>query len=275
MLLPSFALLNPDSLWLMEPSALARLASLPVKAAERCVSPPPPLPSPLSVEGGLATLSIHGPILRQASGLTRLIHAALGEPLAESGPLAGMIAELQNSPNIKVVLLDIDSPGGTVNGTPELAAAVARLSRTKHVYAYTAGLCCSAAYWVASQCDAIYAAPSSRLGSIGVILQIQDTAGALHRSGIQVETFTAGKFKGTGAPGTSLSEEQRSLLQQQVESTWADFRAAVNRRRNVAEDKMEGQTFSGSEAKAFGLADARADSLTFLQEKLLARHCSV
>ena len=68
-----------------------------------------------------------------------------------------------------------------MNGTPELAQAVADASRDKFVYAFSAGQMCSAAYWVASQCDAIYATPSARVGSIGVILPFVDDTEAFRK----------------------------------------------------------------------------------------------
>ena len=264
-------LLNNDNLWLMEPSAYLRLASMPnvTPAVQRTSSSEKP---PYSQTGSLATVPIHGTMMRHVGGITRMIYQALDEPFAESGQLAQLMAQLQADPSVKAVLLDFDSPGGSVNGTPELAAAVARLSREKYVYAYTAGLCCSAAYWVASQCDGIYAAPSAQLGSIGVLLPVADTSEAYTKNGVKMEVFSAGKYKSIGVGGTAMTEEQKALLQERVNTTWAEFKSAVNRRRNVADAYMEGQTFTGTEAKNYGLADARADSLPFLQEKLAARH---
>ncbi len=83
--------------------------------------------------------------------------------------------------DIKAVFLDIDSPGGTVAGTPELAAAVASLNERKPVYAFSSGLMCSAAYWIASQARAIYATPSAQVGSIGVVQAVIDNSAALDK----------------------------------------------------------------------------------------------
>ena len=267
-------LLQSSDLWLMEPAAYMRLSAMPgVSAQLPGTSGPaaPPRP-PYTRQGGLAVVPVHGALLRRASGLERMLFRAFGEPYAESAALAQLMAQLQADPDIHTVLLDIDSPGGSVNGTPELAAAVARLSREKHTYAYTAGLCCSAAYWVASQADAIYAAPSARVGSIGVLMPVTDTSEAYSQRGVKVEVFAAGRYKAAGLGGTSMTDEQRELLQHQVEATWQDFKSAVNRRRSIADEDMEGQTFSGTEARRRGLVDARADSVEFMVEKLLLRH---
>jgi ClpP class serine protease len=100
-----------------------------------------------------------------------------------------------------------------VAGTPELAAAVASLNEDKPVYAFSSGLMASAAYWIASQARAIYATPSAQVGSIGVVQAVVDDSGALDRDGIKVEVFSVGKYKAMGAPGTSLTDDQRDLMQ--------------------------------------------------------------
>jgi ClpP class serine protease len=103
--------------------------------------------------------------------------------------------------------LDIDSPGGTVAGTPELAAAVSALDQKKPVYAFSSGLMASAAYWIASQARAIYATPSAQVGSIGVVQAVVDRSAAINAAGIKVEVFSVGKYKAMGAPGTPLTDD--------------------------------------------------------------------
>lgn len=262
-------LLNNERMWLLEPDAYARLSTLPQLASIPDADNGGTSPA---IQGGLATIPVRGTLLRSASGRERQVLRAYGVDYTESAMLARTLTSLETNPDISVVLLDIDSPGGTVNGTPELANAVRSLSRCKHVYAYTAGLCCSAAYWVASQADAIYAAPSARVGSIGVLLPVVDSSEAYSRSGLKVELFAAGRYKGAGMGGTSLSDEQRTLLQEQVNATWAEFRDAVNSRRSVADADMEGQTFTGRQGVARGLVDACVDSIGVLEEKLIQRH---
>jgi len=93
---------------------------------------------------------------------------------------------------VDAILLDVDSPGGTAMGTAELAEAVADASQEKFVYAFTGGLMCRAAYWVASQSDAIYASPSARVGSIGVIIPFLDASEAFERAGLKMEVFASG-----------------------------------------------------------------------------------
>jgi ClpP class serine protease len=114
----------------------------------------------------------------------------------------------------------------------------------------------SAAYWIASQADAIYAAPSAKVGSIGVIIPFLDRSGEMAKKGLKMEIFASGKFKGVGMPGTSLTDEQRELIQGDVQEIFEDFKSAVlSRGRNIPADAMEGQTFSARTAQKYGLAN--------------------
>lgn len=264
--------LSTERVWLLEPNAYLQLAALPPPSSIPASLPAAPPPA-CHEEGGLATVSIKGMMMRQAPAMLQKILTLSGIDFCETAPLARMLGKLAADSAVKAVLLDIDSPGGTVNGTPELAAAIRRLSKDKYVYAYTAGMACSAAYWAASQCDGIYAAPSSRLGSVGVIMPLVDSTGAFARNGLKVDVFAAGRYKSAGLSGTSLTEGQRDLLQAQVDAIWGQFKADVaRRRRTIAPGHLEGQTFTGTEARAAGLVDACADTLEAVQEKLRLRH---
>ena len=229
-------------------------------------------PQPYEVRDGLATVRIHGTMLRQVSHRQKSIAAICGVRLCCMEETASALLQAAADPAVHTILLDIDSPGGTVNGTPELAQVVRTIAKDKHVYAFTAGQCCSSAYWVASQADVIYAAPSATVGSIGVILPVVDSSTLYDRCGLKMEVFSAGKYKSTGMDGTSLTEEQRDRLTQQVNATWARFKQAVNRRRSISEDDMEGQTFYGLDAREHRLIDACAYNIESMQKKLRIRH---
>jgi len=209
----------------------------------------------LNIEDGIGVVSIEGPILRKPDLFARVFMGAtssedIGQALREAG----------ERPDIKAVFLDIDSPGGTVAGTPELAAAVASLNSKKPVYAFSSGLMCSAAYWVASQARAIYATPSAQVGSIGVVQAVVDHSAAIEKAGIKVEVFSVGKYKAMGAPGTPLTDEQRELISSNLAEIAGEFHAAVLARgRAIPAEAMEGQTFSGRQAQRQNLAGMVAD----------------
>jgi len=224
----------------------------------------------LSVEDGIGTVSIDGPILRKPDVFARVLMGA-----TSSEDIGAALREAGQRDDIKAVFLDIDSPGGTVAGTPELAATVASINEQKPVYAFSSGLMCSAAYWIASQARAIYATPSARVGSIGVVQAVIDNSAALDARGIKVEVFSVGKYKAMGAPGTPLTDDQRELINSNLAETAQDFHAAVLARgRSIPPEAMEGQTFSGRQAQRFNLAGMVSDRAEAMR-RLRVYHASV
>ena len=218
--------------------------------------PQPGQSSPLlSVEDGIGVISIEGPILRKPDLFARVIFGA-----TSSEEIGAALREAAVRDDIRAVFLEIDSPGGTVAGTPELASAVATLNEQKPVYAFTSGLMASAAYWVASQARAIYATPSAQVGSIGVVQAVIDDSAALNAEGIKVEVFAVGKYKAMGAPGTPLTDDQRELINSNLAEIAGEFHKAVMARgRSIPAEAMEGQTFSGRQAQRFNLAGMVSD----------------
>jgi signal peptide peptidase SppA len=258
--------------WLIQPEALQSMAAslrglvdrggfLPKQAAES------PL---LTIEDGIGVVAIEGPILRKPDLFARIFFGAtsaedIGEALREAG----------ERDDIKAVFLNIDSPGGTVAGTPELAAAVKALNGSKPVYAFSSGLMCSAAYWIASQARAIYATPSAQVGSIGVVQAVIDNTAALDKAGLKVEVFSVGKYKAMGAPGTPLTDDQRELIQSNLAEIAAEFHDAVlSRGRAIPSEAMEGQTFSGKQAQRHNLAGMVSDRADAMR-RLRVYHASV
>ena len=224
----------------------------------------------LSVEDGIGTVAIEGPILRKPDLFARIVFRA-----TDSLQIQEALSEAAQRDDIRAVLLDIDSPGGTVAGTPELAAAVATLNERKPVYAFSSGLMASAAYWVASQARAIYATPSAQVGSIGVVQAFLDESEALEKRGLKVEVFAVGKFKSIGIPGIPLSDDQRELIQGNLGEIARDFHAAVLARgRAIPAEAMEGQTFRGRQAERHNLAGMVVDRAEAFR-RLRVYHASV
>jgi signal peptide peptidase SppA len=258
--------------WLIQPEALQSMAAsargmvdrggfLQKQASEN------PL---LSVEDGIGVVAIEGPILRKPDLFARIFFGATG-----SEDIGAALREAGSRDDIKAVFLNIDSPGGTVAGTPELAAAVASLNKHKPVYAFSSGLMASAAYWVASQASAIYATPSAQVGSIGVVQAVIDNSAALDKAGIKVEVFSVGKYKAMGAPGTPLTDDQRELISSNLVEIAGEFHAAVLAKgRSIPAEAMEGQTFSGRQAQRYNLAGMVPDRAEAMR-RLRVYHASV
>ncbi len=229
-----------------------------------------PASSLLSVEDGIGVVAIEGPILRKPDLFARIFFGA-----TSSEEIGEALREAAGRPDIKAVFLNIDSPGGTVAGTPELAAAVASLNKQKPVYAFSSGLMASAAYWVASQATAIYATPSAQVGSIGVVQAVIDNSTALDKAGLKVEVFSVGKYKAMGAPGTPLTDDQRELISSNLAEIAGEFHAAVLAKgRAIPAEAMEGQTFSGKQSQRHNLAGMVPDRAEAMR-RLRVYHASV
>lgn len=152
------------------------------------------------------------------------------------------------------ILLNVDSPGGTVLGTRETAALVAESPIP--VVAYTEDLMASAAYYLAAGASRIVATPSAMAGSIGVYVPWMDYADHLKARGLRPNPVvnTGGDLKALGFHG-ELTTAQRQHLQEQVDHDFSLFKAHVRQFRDVPDSAMRGQVLSGEQAQAAGLVD--------------------
>jgi len=207
----------------------------------------------MTIENGVAIVPVKGAIGRGFTGWDK-VSLILGEAV-DVETVARELQEADSNPKVSAILLDVDSPGGMVNGTPELGNVIASL--VKPTYAFTAGMMASAAYWIAAPAfGGIYATQSADVGSIGVYQMHMDWTGFLEQMGIKAEMFKSGEYKGMGHPYIALTDKQRELMQAEVLSLNQMFRDWVNKHRDgVDESYMEGQTVMGEEALSVGLVD--------------------
>lgn len=175
--------------------------------------------------------------------------------------VSALLSAADKDPECERIVLVFHSPGGTVTGIPELAAKIKDIGTRKPVIAYTDGMCCSAALWLASQADTFLCSPSSMVGSVGVRCMVLDQSERLAKEGIKAESITSGKYKDMGANHRPMTDDERKMMQARVDSIGKAFRAALTANRSIAAEDMEGQTFSGEEAVAKGFADGLANDL--------------
>ena len=204
--------------------------------------------------GGVARVSIFGSITRRDSLWSMLF----GGPTVEN--LTGLLRQIGAEPAVSTVVLDVDSPGGTVDGIPELAAEVRALAEKKQVVAMANSLMASGAYWVASQADEIVAAPEALVGSIGVFTVHQDFSKFMDQAGVKTTYISAGKYKVEGNPAEPLSRDATDHLQSLVDSAYQLFVSDVAHGRGVSpaavrSDYGEGRLLTASAAKAAGMID--------------------
>lgn len=175
-----------------------------------------------------------------------------------------------NDKTVKSIVLDIDSPGGEAVGAFETADAVRSAAAKKDVISVATGLCCSAAYAIASAATSIITTQSSVMGSIGVVMMHADYSHKLHDAGVVPTLIHAGKKKVDGSPYKPLTDDVKASLQGEVDKfnslfvdTVVKGRPALTREAVLA---MEAGTFIGADAVAAGLADAVGSFETVLAD---------
>ncbi len=194
-----------------------------------------------------------------------------GNLLAESSGavsaerLAAQFRQAMVDPAIGAVVFDIDSPGGAVQGIPELAAEIYRARGSKPILAVANTLSASAAYWLAVQADEVYASPSGEVGSIGVLAVHENLAGLMEKPGVQTTLLTAdiSPRKAEGHPFGPLDDEARAYLQSRVDEYGTMFVGDVAKGRGVSvadvrEHFGQGRVMGAKAAKAAKLMDGMA-----------------
>lgn len=161
-------------------------------------------------------------------------------------------------PDVKAVVMDMHSPGGTVSGVPELAAELRALRGSKPIVAHADYLMASAAYWIASQADEIVASPSAMVGSVGVYGMHVDQSGFLEELGFKVTLVADPEEKVDGNPFEPLSETAREEMQKLVSNDLRMFRADIAAGRAIkATDIADSwaRVYQPREALAMGMID--------------------
>lgn len=202
-------------------------------------------------------------------------HASSFAPGSSMTAARRAIRSAANDPGIAAIMLNIDSPGGTVAGLVDLADDVAAAKARKPLGAFVSDLAASAAYWIASQASQIYVNNASgQVGSIGVFSVVTDWSAYAEKEGAKVHVIRFGSLKGAGVAGTEITPEQLTMWQERVDQYGEMFVNAVAQGRGLAAADVRqlatGQTFLAEEAVSRRLVDQVA---TFEQaiEALLQR----
>lgn len=164
-------------------------------------------------------------------------------------------------PDVEAVVLDIDSPGGTVSGTEAAAAMVFDARAVKPVVAFGNGLMASAAYWIGSAASRVMVEKTADVGSIGVVMVHTEFSRMNEMDGIRRTVMTAGRYKAVGNSAEPLTEEGRKIIQAELDTVYDLFTQDVARNRGVDIDTVraemaDGRVFIGQQAVDAGLADA-------------------
>lgn len=208
---------------------------------------------------GIAVIPVHGAIVPRANLMANVSGATSSEGIQSALFLA------LNDPEVKSIVLDIDSPGGSVLGGFECADAIHAAAQVKPVVAQVNGVCASLAYLFASQATKIVATRGSQVGSIGVIARYYDDKAATHNAGYEEITVASSREK---AMSGMTKEEITAKLRAEVDRYMAMFTAAIARGRDVDMKRVAtGEMWMADEALRLGLVDhigTMADTLETL-----------
>jgi signal peptide peptidase SppA len=209
--------------------------------------PPPRRPA----AGRVAIIRIIGPMTPRGSFWFG--GEAMDRKIAE-------VLEAVADPGVERIALWIDSPGGTVQTTPEFSAAVRGARAVKPVTALIDGMAASAAFWVASQANELILTPSGEVGSIGVVALHGDTSRAIDRAGVTLTMIAEPAGKLDASPFAPLSDPARAYLARRVREYYDEFVAAVAAGRGVPADRVrasygQGRMVGAAEALKLGMVD--------------------
>lgn len=208
----------------------------------------------MAASGNIYVTPVCGIITQKAGLMSEYSGGCAVEDLVED------VREAMALPSVSAVLLDFDSPGGSVYGVPEAFDVLKAMRGQKPLVALCDPIAASAAYWLACACDSVYCIPSGEAGSVGVYMSHTDYSAMNQQIGIDVTYISAGKYKTEGNPDAPLSSEGKAFLQTQVDDTYAEFIADVAEGRGVSvatvqEQYGQGRCLLAADALAAGMID--------------------
>ncbi|QKF72834.1 signal peptide peptidase protease IV [Aliarcobacter faecis] len=195
----------------------------------------------------------------------------LNGPIVDVSKVLENINKAKKDENIKGVLFVVDSPGGSVAPSVEIAYAIKELKELKPVVTYASGTIASGSYYASIWSNKIIANPGSMVGSIGVIMQGFELSELLDKIGIQTQTVKAGKYKESGTPTRKWTPFEEKQLQSVIDDTYNMFITDVAEARKLDIKNhtsfADAKIFTSKQAKEVGLIDEVA-TLSFAQDSL-------
>ena len=176
---------------------------------------------------------------------------------AYSGVVVSHLKQAEEDPDVKAIVLRVDSPGGSVVASHEIHQQMRAM--TKPVVVSMGELAASGGYYVSAPADEIFANPETLTGSIGVISQFINVGKLLEEYGVQVTTVKSGAMKDEGSPYRSMTEEEIAVWQAIIDEAYVGFVQIVADGRRLPVDKVralaDGRVYTGQQALELGLVD--------------------
>jgi len=203
------------------------------------------------VQDKVAVITLSGPVQTAPTGLF-FPGSAITPQLVRS-----QLERAREDGAVKAVVLQVESPGGSVAACQEILLEMEQLE--KPVVVAFGTVAASGGYFISATADRIVALPGTLTGSIGVISQIPNIKGLYEKLGIEMEVFTAGKYKDMYAGVRELTPEERELLQEMTDQMYDQFVQVVADGRGLSQEKVRtlatGQLYTGEQALDLGLVD--------------------
>lgn len=210
---------------------------------------------PLVPRGGsVGVIRVEGVIMSGGSG------SSLFGATAGSDDIMALIDQAVTDPQVRAVVLRVNSPGGSAAGSQEIAEGLAALKAAgKPVVVSMGDVAASGGYWIAAGADRIVANAATFTGSIGVIMELQNFEEMYRKLGIDFEVIKSGPLKDMGSDARPLTGQERALLQAMVDDVFDQFVEVVASGRNLDRaavlELADGRVFTGRQAQAVGLVD--------------------
>lgn len=228
----------------------------PSRNLEEIVVQPPPKDAK-GPGGKVAVIELEGTILNARGGTLLGMNDNMVNRFAES------LGKAEADPEVKAVVLRINSPGGSVSASDALYDEVKRFKARsgKPVIASVQDIGASGAYYVACAADEVMVTPTSIVGSIGVIFQTFNVSGTMARIGVSSDAIKSATNKDAGSPLRPMTADERAIFQRMVDDYYTRFKQIVRERRGgkakVADEvqAFDGRVVTGEESVRLGLAD--------------------
>lgn len=212
----------------------------------------------LAPKESVGWVSIRGPIMSSESGKP-------WERGAEQW--SRRIEQLAETKGVKAIVLDINSPGGSVGAVQEIYMRIQRVKKEKKIpfVALFGDVSASGGYYLGAACDKIVAHPGTITGSIGVIFNVSNMEGLFGKIGFKSDPIKSGKHKDIGSPARPMTAEERQILQSLIDDAYGQFVQAVAEGRKLPVETVkplaDGRIYSGNQALELKLVDKLGDSL--------------
>ena len=209
-----------------------------------------------SAGSGIAVLPLYGVVTQRGN----MVDDISGPGSTSTQQFTSVLRQMLTDDTVGQILIDIDSPGGSVYGVSELASEIVKARTQKPVIAVANSLAASAAYWIGCSASEFYVTPGGEVGSIGVWQAHFDYSKALEEEGVKPTLISAGKFKVEGNPYVPLDEQTQAFMQSRVDDYYNAFVEAVAVGRGVSisdvRDGMgEGRVLGADAALAMNMVD--------------------